>query len=112
LGLETKYEQFYSWLLKGTSEYSKIANIFKEVVVKKPEDWSDLEIGSGEHTSKIDNEEESNELHDYLIDRLSKYLSDDNLNETKLETIKGQQILRRTRSKEQAIQLFDYHQVE
>lgn len=76
LCLKTKYSNFYDWLPHDSENEAPTVSKFKNIVKKEPENWSDLELNLGQFVSDIETTEEANLLHDYLIEKLSDYLSE------------------------------------
>ena len=75
LNLKTSYKDFYNFILEKNNEKDlAIVAKFKNEIKNKPTNWSDLELELGKFTAEIDSIEDANNLHDYLIDKLSSYL--------------------------------------
>lgn len=76
LDLKTRYSNFYDWLPQDSDSDAPTVSLFKKDVNKEPENWSDLELRLGQFVSDIEKAEQANLLHDFLIEKLSEYLSE------------------------------------
>lgn len=75
LDMKTSYKDFYAYY-KGVSSKSDVIKSLKSNISADYETWADLEIGLGEYSSKVKNEEEYLEVIDDLRSSLKQYLTE------------------------------------
>lgn len=75
-GLKTSYPEFYEYLDK--QEGSALLQNLKSDIRKDTKLWADMEEAFGQFTSKIDTEEDFQNLYFELSDYLQEYLKSEN----------------------------------
>jgi hypothetical protein len=73
LGMETRYRDFYKYYVSQLSSSGLIQNL-KDEIANNIENWSDLELAIGKHTSNLETTEEFTEVFEDIEDKLADYL--------------------------------------
>lgn len=76
LGLSTRYQDFYDYYLKQSSETELIDRLKQHLKKERYSTWADLELGLGAYTKNVDSIEDLELLIHNITDHLREYLSE------------------------------------
>ena len=75
LGMKTSYRDFYENAYQIQSDDNDLIKELKSEIKENIENWADLELAIGKHTSKLKNREEFDIVFDDIREKLADYIS-------------------------------------